>query len=409
VYYRTLVMAEQGLDVDLLTFGVGQDVDVPGVRIHRVPRLRFLEPVPVGPSLAKLVLDVFMVVWTVALLVRHRHDLVDAHEEAAFWCVMLKPLFGFRLIYEMHSSLPQQLTNFGFTRSRVLIRLFEWLENRVLHTADAVISVCPALRDHALSIIPDPARHVLIENSIFEPVRLASNGRQASVAPNGRNATDLNLANAVSGGVRRNAVPDLDSGRFVVYAGTFEKYQGIDLLIRAFAYIAEAAPDVRMLLMGGAPNQVQLYRQMAQAEGVAERCTFTGIVERKVALELSAKADVLVSPRVCGTNTPLKIYSQLASGLPLVATRIESHTQILPEDAAFLAAPDPPSFGAAILAALTDQNTARQKAHAALCLYRAHYARPAYVAKLQRVLSIVGLEQQRPAVHPAIGESVRNQ
>ena len=36
----------------------------------------------------------------------------------------LKPLFRFRLIYDMHSSLPQQLTNFEFTKSRLLIGVF---------------------------------------------------------------------------------------------------------------------------------------------------------------------------------------------------------------------------------------------------------------------------------------------
>ena len=38
VYYRTLVTAELGVKVDLLTYGEGQDVDIPGVRIIRIPR-----------------------------------------------------------------------------------------------------------------------------------------------------------------------------------------------------------------------------------------------------------------------------------------------------------------------------------------------------------------------------------
>ena len=51
-------------------------------------------------------------------------------------------------------------------------------------------------------------------------------------------------------------------------------------------------------------------------------------------------AQVLVSARIHGTNTPLKIYEQLASGRPLVATRIWSHTQVLSESVCFLADPD---------------------------------------------------------------------
>ena len=133
VYYRTLVTAEQGVRIDLLTYGVGQDVDIPGVRIVRVPRLRWLEPVPVGPSWRKLVLDVLMVFWTIGLLLRHRYQVVHAHEESVFWCRFLKPIFRFRLIYDMHSSLPQQLENFRFTKSRLLIGAFKALiENPVM-------------------------------------------------------------------------------------------------------------------------------------------------------------------------------------------------------------------------------------------------------------------------------------
>ena len=51
VYYRTLVMAELGVEIDFLTYGEGEAVDIPGVRFHRIPRVAILGPVPVGPSL----------------------------------------------------------------------------------------------------------------------------------------------------------------------------------------------------------------------------------------------------------------------------------------------------------------------------------------------------------------------
>lgn len=50
VYYRTLVMAQIGVEIDLLTYGQGQDVEIPGVRIIRIPRFEFLGPVKIGPS-----------------------------------------------------------------------------------------------------------------------------------------------------------------------------------------------------------------------------------------------------------------------------------------------------------------------------------------------------------------------
>ena len=150
IYYRTKVTAEVGVKIDLLTYGVGQDVDIPGVRLIRIPGFPGCDGVKIGPSFTKLFLDVFMVLWTIGLLLRRRYVYVHAHEEAIFWAQFLKPIFRFKLVYDMHSSLPQQLTNFKFTKSRLLIALFAWLEERALRYSDAVITICPDLHEQAL-------------------------------------------------------------------------------------------------------------------------------------------------------------------------------------------------------------------------------------------------------------------
>ena len=60
-------------------------------------------------------------------------------------------------------------------------------------------------------------------------------------------------------------------------------------------------------------------------------------------------ADMLVSPRIRGTNTPLKIYSYLRSGRPIVATNLLTHTQVLSPEMARLVAPEPSRSPQAIL------------------------------------------------------------
>jgi glycosyltransferase involved in cell wall biosynthesis len=174
VYYRTLITAELGAEVDLLTYGEGQDVDIPGVRMVRIPHFPFLGSVKIGPSKLKLFLDIFIVLWTIGLLIRNRYDLVHAHEEAVFICPLLKPIFRFKLVYDMHSSLPEQLTNFKFTTSKLLINTFRKLEEICLHTADATITICPSLYDYALGVVGDPRKVCLIENSVLDEVRLAA-------------------------------------------------------------------------------------------------------------------------------------------------------------------------------------------------------------------------------------------
>ncbi len=174
VYYRTLITAELGTEIDLLTYGEGQNVEIPGVNIIRIPNFEWLGSVKIGPSIFKLFLDIFITIWTVALLLRNRYDFVHAHEEAIFVCALLKPIFKYRLIYDMHSSLPEQLTNFNFTTSKWIINGFKWMEDACLHRSDATITICPSLYDYAVTIVGKKERVFLIENSIFDEVQLAT-------------------------------------------------------------------------------------------------------------------------------------------------------------------------------------------------------------------------------------------
>ena len=167
-------MTECGVEIDLLTYGEGEDVAIPGCRIVRIPSFPALGSVKVGPSFLKLFLDMLLTVRTITLLLRQDYDFVHAHEEAVFFCRLLKPLFRFKLVYDMHSSLPQQLTNFRFTTSRLLIGVFHRMERSSLRSAEAVITICPDLADYARKEGVDSHRHFLIENSIFDDVRLAS-------------------------------------------------------------------------------------------------------------------------------------------------------------------------------------------------------------------------------------------
>lgn len=374
VYYRTLVCAEAGVRMDVLTYGEGQDPDIPGVRIIRIPRFRWFGPIPIGPSFYKLFLDVFIAVWMFALLCRRRYAFVHAHEEAVFLAVFFRPLFRFKLIYDMHSSLPQQLRNFQFTKRRWLIRLFEWLEDLALRRADVVITICPELAEYAVPRMPDSSRHVLIENSIFEPVRLKGVATTANSGATG-------------------AAPDWPAGRrAIVYAGTFEPYQGLSLLLEAFARLRTKEPSAFLALIGGAPPQVEQYRAEAERLGLAAAdVRIAPRAPQAVARAWTQAAEVQVSPRISGSNTPLKIYEQLASGVPLVATRIPSHTQVLTDDVAYLADPTPDALADALAAALRDGRAGNPRAAAARRLYEERYARPVYERKLRAALSRVGV------------------
>lgn len=376
VYYRSMVTAELGYDIDLLTYGQGADPIITGVTLIRGPELNFLGAVKTGPSFAKLVHDGFMFCKFLWLLLRGNYDVVHAHEEAVFFAALIKPLFGYRLIYDMHSSLPEQLDNFGYSRSRLLKRIFEFLEVRSLRTADAIITICPALRDQVERLAPWAMdKHELIENSIYDNVVLRDTPRDAGANPQ---MTDLPDARALAGGATA-----------VVYAGTLESYQGIDILLQGVGTLAAQRDDFALIIAGGSEQQVSQFQALARSVGADERVQFLGQLQPQAARHLAASADIILSPRSSGTNTPLKTYEQLACGVPLVATRIYSHTQVLTDELAVLVEPTGAGMAEGIERLLDDPEHGRTLVGAAQAHYARHYARPAYTSKLKRLLGHV--------------------
>lgn len=376
VYYRTLVMSELGVACDLLTYGQGLDVDLPGCRIYRIPALRWLGEVKVGPSYLKALLDSLMVLWTIALLCRRRYAVVHAHEEAVFWCLWLKPLFRFRLIYDMHSSLPQQLDNFRFRNLPFVRRLFAYWEKRALRTSEAVITVCPALLDAARSGGATAERSLLIENSVVDPVEVRIDAET-------RRAEEIRADSA------RRWVEDRKPRPTLIYAGTLEAYQGIDRLLQAFVHVSNALPGAALVIVGGLPRQVEHYREMAADLGLAYRVFFAGWLSPADARDLSQRCAAAVSPRTTGDNTPMKIYELIAHGVPLVATRINSHTQVLNDDVCTLTGITPRQIADGIIWTLANPGPAQEKAQRAVAWYHEHYSRSSYAEKLRRVLALV--------------------
>jgi glycosyltransferase involved in cell wall biosynthesis len=292
---------------------------------------------------------------------------VHSHEEGSVIGIVLATLMGVPHLYDMHSSLPQQLSNFAFSRSRLLTGIFSWLERLVIRRSKVVIVICPQLEETVRGIDRDVPT-VLIENA---PGSGDSPPREGSGA---RIRAALGLASATP---------------IVLYTGTFEAYQGLDLLFAAARVAVAARPDVRFVLAGGRPDQIALARAQARAEGVEAHVVFAGQRPADEIPEFLDAADVLVSPRSSGTNTPLKIYQYLRSGRPIVATRLLTHTQVLDDAVSFLTPATPEGFGAGILAALADPVRARAVGAQAKRLADTKYSYEAYLARTREAVGLL--------------------
>ncbi|HOC90026.1 MAG TPA: glycosyltransferase family 4 protein [bacterium] len=366
VLHRIKALSLLGHSVDLVTYPIGQDVPMPGLRIIRASAVPGIKKVKIGPSGAKIALDVVLYRRARQMAAQGGYDLLHTHEEAGFFGVDLARRYGMPHLYDMHSSLPQQLHNFRFSRSRLLVGGFERLEARTINQAAAVITICPELQRYVEEKFPGKTS-LLIEN-------VADNA--LLFPPDAANAARLRQQY------------DLGSSRIVLYYGTLEAYQGIPLLIESAArLLAGGADDVKFLLVGGSPEQVEACRALTRQHGVEERFRFTGFVQPQLIPGFIDLAEVLVSPRLSGTNSPLKIYSYLRSGRVIVATRHITHTQILNDEVAVLADATAEGFAGGMRRALEEREESAARIAAAAALAGKEYSYSEYLRRVQWIVA----------------------
>ena len=174
-----------------------------------------------------------------------------------------------------------------------------------------------------------------------------------------------------------------------MYVGNLEVYQGIDLLLESFALHHRARSSDRLVIIGGVPGDVVRYRAKAERLGLSAVVDFRGHQPVSRMAEFFAEADVLVSPRIKGTNTPMKIYSYLDAEKPVLATNLFTHTQVLTPDVAVLADPKPAAFAEGFLRLSDSPETRRELAAKGKLLMSTTYSMGAFKKSVSDMYSFV--------------------
>ncbi len=375
VYFRLKALTDLGHQVDLITYPLGEDKQIPGVKIHRLPNLFGLKKIKIGPSSVKIPLDGLLTGTSLFYLTKERYHLIFTHEEASWIGTLLAKIWSIPHIYDMHSSLPQQLTNFNFSRSTLLKNLFSWLEKWVLRNSQAIIVICPDLL-RTVTKEGQKEKTVLLENFIDFEYPLPEDKELAALR-------------------KRYASSD---EKIILYAGNFLPYQGIPCLLEAMGFLPEE--KAKLLLLGGSSKDVEKMKQKAHRLSVLSRVIFLGEMPPEKVPAFIAISDILVSPRVAGTNTPLKIYTFLKSGKPIVATNLWTHTQLLTEEHAVLVPPTPKGLADGLSFALKNKE-AKLKAERAQKWALQNFTYVKYLEKINKILQIAHSNLESSQTDPA--------
>jgi glycosyltransferase involved in cell wall biosynthesis len=363
VYQRLEALSALGHEIDLVTYHVGADVEFPNVKIHRVRKVKTIQHVRIGPSKAKILLDVLVFFKAIQLLLGKRYDVIHSHEEASFFSMFLAWIFRIRHLYDMHSVLSKQMGNFNFGNKPIFIKIFGALETMVLKTCDAVITVGTDLEKYVKSVGSN-IRVVMIEN-------IALHAHHTSVQPGDVEELKRKL--------------NLDGRLPIVYTGTYERYQGLTMALECVEIVAKQHPNVIFIFVGATNQQAREWAEIAEDMNLREHVLFLDVVPPAESMVYLAYASVLISPRLDGTTTPLKIYSYLHANRPIVATNITAHTQVLSPETAVLVEPNKDAFAEGILCVLRDPELAECIANNAHEFAIQKFSHQDYIAKINQI------------------------
>jgi len=218
---------------------------------------------------------------------------------------------GIPVVYEVRAFWEDAAVDHGTTREGSLrYRLTRRLETHALRRAAHVFTICEGLRSDIV------ARGIPPE--------------KVTVIPNAVDVSSFELGGEPDAGLRRQL--GLDNCAVVGFIGSFYAYEGLDLLLDALPGMLAVLPDVRVLLVGGGPQEEALKAQ-ARRLGIADKVVFTGRVPHAEVQRYYDLIDVLAYPRhsmrLTELVTPLKPLEAMAQGRLLVASDVGGHKELI--------------------------------------------------------------------------------
>lgn len=242
-----------------------------------------------------------------------RPDLLHAHSPVlnAWPAIHVGQALGIPVVYEIRAFWEDAAVDHGTQREGGLrYRLTRSMETRAVRAADQVVTICQGLRaDLTGRGIP---------------------GDKIGVVPNAVDIDHFSLSRGPDPELK--AKLGLQDNRVIGFLGSFYAYEGLDLLLAALPRILEQAPDVRILLVGGGPQEANL-RAQARDLGVADSVVFVGRVPHAEIGRYYDLVDLLAYPRhamrLTDLVTPLKPLEAMAQGHLLIASDVGGHKELI--------------------------------------------------------------------------------
>ena len=357
--FRTLAILEQQRARGWETFHITspKHYAAEGRLEEEVDGLMFYRSKPVSGLRARLpVVNQMAVVAQLAarldeVIQQVRPDVLHAHSPALNGLAALRAGRKYHLpvVYEVRAFWEDAAVDHGTSRERgIRYRLTRAMETHVLKHAAAVTTICTGLKNDIV------ARGVAAD--------------QVTVIPN---SVDL--------GQFRDTLPKddalarelcLDESCVLGFIGSYYAYEGLQLLLQSLPAMLAVRPDIRILLVGGGPQE-QALRELAGSLGIGDSVRFVGRVPHDQVPRYYSLVDVCVYPRekmrLTDLVTPLKPLEAMAQRRLVVASDVGGHRELIEDGVtgALFPADDAGALAQTVLSLLDNRDRWEQRRDAA--------------------------------------------
>jgi PEP-CTERM/exosortase A-associated glycosyltransferase len=207
-----------------------------------------------------------------------------------------------------------------FAAGSVSYRLARSAESYVLRRADTVVTICNGLRKELSARVSNPSRLKVIANGVDVDAFCPA-------------AADESLRHRWG----------LAGKQVVLYAGTFQPYEGLDLLVRAMRDVVARYPAAHLVIVGGSPGlaggarsvtpEEHSLQSVVREQSLSAHVTFTGRIPHAEVKQMYALADVLAYPRrltrTTALTTPLKPLEAMAMAKPVIVSDVPAMQELV--------------------------------------------------------------------------------
>lgn len=333
-----LSLAERGHEIHVVTYPMGQPLGTNGLRVHRAVPWFPSKKITVGPTAYRPLLDLALAVKLHEVVRRYGIAIIHAHNyEGALAGYVAKKTTRRPLLYHAVNTMSDELPSYGFIRPQFLaVGLARLLDAVVPRMADHIIAVSSELREFLLRRGLDPRAVSFIPAGI-DPRMFENKDRE-----------------------RMRDRYGIGERPLVVYTGTLDRFQRIDLLLRAMRLVLDRLPQTVLLIATNIvkPSDQSALEDLAGQLGIRSSVMFSGERPLEEMPCFVASADVVVLPRPSCPGFPVKLLNYMAASKPIVCYAGSAKGLRNESEALLVEDNDWEGFGRAILRLLEDRDLA---------------------------------------------------